>query len=130
MPDTVEDLIEQVKEACRLLGNIRLLYKDCDFRDAFVNMSLTSMIKDLNLCNLWNTLNCSNQCRIHIEEECTNLIAVSQSASGMVVSSSSSHRLIMWLNDKVPALGMLLYKTDTRPLSSELMFRYSSIHVI
>lgn len=48
VPDTVEDLIEHVKEACRLTGNIRLQYKDDDFGGIFVNLSSISMIKDLN----------------------------------------------------------------------------------
>ncbi|KAK0155739.1 hypothetical protein N1851_001768 [Merluccius polli] len=45
--DTVEELIEQVKEACKLTGGIRLQYKDVDFGGTFVNLSSTSSIKDL-----------------------------------------------------------------------------------
>ncbi|XP_035986263.1 uncharacterized protein LOC118559847 [Fundulus heteroclitus] len=47
MPDTVEELIEQVKNECKLCGDIRLQYKDDDFGGIFVNLSSTSMIKDL-----------------------------------------------------------------------------------
>uniref|UniRef100_A0A8C6UC02 Uncharacterized protein n=1 Tax=Neogobius melanostomus TaxID=47308 RepID=A0A8C6UC02_9GOBI len=47
VPDTVEELIEQVKEACKLTGGIRLQYKDIDFGGTFVNLSSTSSIKDL-----------------------------------------------------------------------------------
>ncbi|XP_063044938.1 uncharacterized protein LOC134439052 [Engraulis encrasicolus] len=47
MPDTVEELIEQVKNICKLCGDIRLQYKDDDFGGTFVNLSSTSMIKDL-----------------------------------------------------------------------------------
>ncbi|XP_038144333.1 uncharacterized protein LOC119785654 [Cyprinodon tularosa] len=47
VPDTVEELIEQVKNVCKLSGDIRLQYKDDDFGGTFVNLSATSMIKDL-----------------------------------------------------------------------------------
>ena len=47
MPDTLEDLIEQVKETCKLTGDIRLQYKDVTFGETFVNLTSTSMIKDL-----------------------------------------------------------------------------------
>lgn len=47
VPDTVEDLIEQVKESCKVAGGIRLQYKDVDFGGTFVNLNSTSMIKDL-----------------------------------------------------------------------------------
>ncbi|CAI5648615.1 unnamed protein product [Oreochromis niloticus] len=47
MPDTVEELIEQVKESCKVAGGIRLQYKDVDFGGTFVNLNSTSMIKDL-----------------------------------------------------------------------------------
>jgi len=46
VPDTVEELIEQVKHSCGLCGGIRLQYKDEDF-GMFVNLSSTSAIKDL-----------------------------------------------------------------------------------
>ncbi|CAL8390980.1 unnamed protein product [Arctogadus glacialis] len=47
VPETVEELIEQVQEACQLIGCIRLQYKDVDFGGTFVNLSTTSSIKDL-----------------------------------------------------------------------------------
>uniref|UniRef100_A0A8B9KMH5 Uncharacterized protein n=1 Tax=Astyanax mexicanus TaxID=7994 RepID=A0A8B9KMH5_ASTMX len=47
VPDTLEELIEQVKNVCKLSGDIRLQYKDVDFGGTFVNLSSTSMIKDL-----------------------------------------------------------------------------------
>lgn len=47
VPDTVEELIEQVKESCKVAGGIRLQYKDVDFGGTFVNLNSTSMIKDL-----------------------------------------------------------------------------------
>lgn len=46
VPDTVKELIEQVKESCKMAGGIRLQYKDLDF-GVFVNLSSTSTIKDL-----------------------------------------------------------------------------------
>lgn len=46
VPDTVEELIEQVRHSCGLCGGIRLQYKDDDF-GMFVNLSSTSAIKDL-----------------------------------------------------------------------------------
>ena len=51
VPDTVEELIEQVKESCKLDGGIRLQYKDLDF-GVFVNLSSTSIIKDLTTIKL------------------------------------------------------------------------------
>ena len=47
VPDTLEELIKQVKESCQLAGDIRLQYKDVAFGETFVNLTSTSMIKDL-----------------------------------------------------------------------------------
>lgn len=47
MTETVDEFIEQVKNSCNLLEDIRLQYKDVDFGGMFVNLSSTSMIKDL-----------------------------------------------------------------------------------
>ncbi|CAG5969211.1 unnamed protein product [Menidia menidia] len=46
VPNSVEELIEQIKEAWQLTGDIRLQYKDVDF-GTFVNLRSTSSIKDL-----------------------------------------------------------------------------------
>ena len=45
--------------------------------------SLGSLLADT--CNLCRTLNCSNPCRIHIDEECTNVIAACQFTSDLMV---------------------------------------------
>lgn len=49
VPDTIEELIEQVKEVCKLTGGIRLQYNDIDFGGTFDNLSSTSSIKDLTI---------------------------------------------------------------------------------
>lgn len=49
LPDTVDDLSEEVKNVCGLGGPIRLQYKDTDFGDLFINVTSTSVIKDLTV---------------------------------------------------------------------------------
>lgn len=49
IPNSVEELIEEVKNACGLEGYIRLQYKDTDFGNIFVNLSSTTVIKDLTV---------------------------------------------------------------------------------
>lgn len=56
VPDTVEELIEQVKYTCKLSGGIRLQYKDDDFGGTFVNLNSTSSIKDCTTIKVIQTV--------------------------------------------------------------------------
>ena len=47
IPNSLEELIDEVKNACGLGGFIRLQYKDTDFGNMFVNLTSTTVIKDL-----------------------------------------------------------------------------------
>ncbi|KAF6730795.1 hypothetical protein FQA47_008429 [Oryzias melastigma] len=47
IPKSPEELNNEVKNACGLEGHIRLQYKDCDFGNTFVNLTSTTVIKDL-----------------------------------------------------------------------------------
>lgn len=47
IPNSLEEFIDKVKNACGLGGFIRLQYKDTDFGDMFVNLTSTTVIKDL-----------------------------------------------------------------------------------
>lgn len=49
IPKSLEELIEEVKNACGLGGHIRLQYKDTDFGNIFVNLTSTAVIKDLSV---------------------------------------------------------------------------------
>lgn len=49
IPSSTEELIEEVKNACGLGGCIRLQYRDADFGNIFVNLTCTSVIKDLSV---------------------------------------------------------------------------------
>lgn len=49
IPKSLEELIEEVKNACGLGGHIRLQYKDTDFGNVFVNLTSTTVIKDLSV---------------------------------------------------------------------------------
>lgn len=48
IPDSLEDLISEIKRTCALSGRIRLQYKDTDSGDMFVNLTSTMEIKDLS----------------------------------------------------------------------------------
>lgn len=48
VPEAVQEVIWQVKEACGLIGGVGLQYKDDDFGGVVVTLSSTSMIEDLN----------------------------------------------------------------------------------
>lgn len=41
IPESVDELIEKVREACGLNGKFRLQYQDKDFGDVFVNLTNT-----------------------------------------------------------------------------------------
>lgn len=49
IPESLEELINDVKRACTLSGRIRLQYKDTDFGEMFVNLASTAEIKDLSI---------------------------------------------------------------------------------
>ncbi|CAB1419889.1 unnamed protein product [Pleuronectes platessa] len=49
IPDLLEEFIDEVKNACGLGGFIRLQYKDTDFGNTFVNLTSTTVIKDLTV---------------------------------------------------------------------------------
>lgn len=49
IPNSLEELIDEVKNACGLQGYIRLQYKDTDFGNIFVNLTSTAVIKDLTI---------------------------------------------------------------------------------
>ncbi|XP_041841969.1 uncharacterized protein LOC121640324 [Melanotaenia boesemani] len=49
IPYSLEELIDEVKNACGLEGCIRLQYKDTDFGNIFVNLTSTAVIKDLSI---------------------------------------------------------------------------------
>ena len=49
IPNSMEELIEEVKNSCGLEGYIRLQYKDTDFGNTFVNLTSTHAIKDVTL---------------------------------------------------------------------------------
>lgn len=44
VPNTVEELIEEVKNVCGIDGYIRLQYQDTDFGNIFVNLNLTTVV--------------------------------------------------------------------------------------
>lgn len=49
IPNSLEELMDEVKNACGLDGYIRLQYKDADFGNIFVNLTSTTVIKDLTI---------------------------------------------------------------------------------
>lgn len=49
IPNSLEEVIIKVKNACGLDGNIRLQCKDTDFGNMFVNLTTTAAIKDLTV---------------------------------------------------------------------------------
>lgn len=55
--------IEEVKNACGLGGYIWLQYKDTDFGNMFVNMTSTTVIKDLTVIKV-----------VHLDPESTTIV--------------------------------------------------------
>lgn len=49
IPNSLEELIYEVRNACGLEGQIRLQYEDTDFGNTFVNLTSTTVIKDLTI---------------------------------------------------------------------------------
>lgn len=49
VPDTVKELIEEVKNVCGIVGYIRLQCQDTDFGKIFVNLNSTSVVNDLTV---------------------------------------------------------------------------------
>lgn len=47
IPETMEQLMEEVRKVCGLNGKLRLLYQDRDFGDALVNLTSTADLDDL-----------------------------------------------------------------------------------
>ncbi|XP_057196120.1 uncharacterized protein LOC130557969 isoform X3 [Triplophysa rosa] len=50
IPESVDELVEKVREACGLKGKFRLQYQDKDFGDVFVNLTNTGELQ--SLCTL------------------------------------------------------------------------------
>lgn len=101
VPDTIEELIEQVKEACKLTGGIRLQYNDIDFGGTFVNLSSTSSIKDLTIIKVIPSVPDTDIFLEFIESVPTDLSDLDSSSLSthtdsddtVILSSSSSERL-------------------------------------
>ena len=101
VPDTVEELIEQVKEACKLTGGIRLQYKDVDFGGTFVNLSSTSSIKDLTTIKVIPSVPDTDIILEFIDSGPSNLSDLDSSSFSVhtdsddkvILSSNSSERL-------------------------------------
>ncbi|XP_063058544.1 uncharacterized protein LOC134463980 [Engraulis encrasicolus] len=47
IPESVDQLVDDVREACGLRGNFRIQYQDKDFGDIFVNLTSTTELEDL-----------------------------------------------------------------------------------
>lgn len=47
IPESVEELVDDVRRACGLRGNFRIQYQDKDFGDTFVNLTSTGDLEDL-----------------------------------------------------------------------------------
>lgn len=94
MPDTVEELIEQIKESCKVAGDIRLQYKDVDFGGTFVNLSSTSMIKDLTTIKVIPSTHDTVILEfIESDQDISSISTHTDSDDTVILSSSSSERL-------------------------------------
>ncbi|KAF7642129.1 hypothetical protein LDENG_00264180 [Lucifuga dentata] len=47
IPETMEQLMDEVRKVCGINGNLRLQYQDKDFGDALVNLTFTAELEDL-----------------------------------------------------------------------------------
>lgn len=63
IPNSTEELIEEVMNACGLGGYIRLQYRETDFGNTFVNLTSASGIKDLSVIRV-----------IHLDPDSTTVV--------------------------------------------------------
>ncbi|XP_032392486.1 uncharacterized protein LOC116702420 [Etheostoma spectabile] len=96
IPESMEQLMDEVKNVCGLSGNFRLQYQDRDFGDALVNLTSTAELEDLATIKV-----------IPVTDECSQVITLtvcdeivsSQSDDTELLStpsSSVSTRTQMW----------------------------------
>ncbi|CAL9682187.1 unnamed protein product [Knipowitschia caucasica] len=88
VPESVEELIEVVKNKCLVMGYIRLQYQDVDFGNAFVNVTSTQVIGDLTVLKVIELDPDSTVTLYPVDVPCS---PIPHSASPSVASSLSTH---------------------------------------
>uniref|UniRef100_A0A8C3GB99 PB1 domain-containing protein n=1 Tax=Cyclopterus lumpus TaxID=8103 RepID=A0A8C3GB99_CYCLU len=94
IPETIEQMLNEVRKVCELNGNFRMQYQDRDFGDALVNLTSTAELEDLTTVKV-----------IPITDDCSegfNITASNESMSTqsddteLLSSSSSTTQTQLW----------------------------------
>ncbi|XP_078025314.1 uncharacterized protein LOC117251126 [Epinephelus lanceolatus] len=125
IPETVEELINQVMKMCGLNGNFRLQYQDRDFGDALVNLTSTTELENLATIKVIPVTDDSPAIPVCDEVESTQTDDTELLSSP---SSSVSTRTQMWPREfPIPTFsydtelqlekGNSVYRSNKRPLT-------------
>lgn len=96
IPETMEQLMDQVRKLCGLNGNFRLQYQDKDFGDALVNLTSTTELDDLGTIKVVPIADDSNQ--EIVLTFCDDILCTQSDDTELLTtpSSSASTRTQMW----------------------------------
>lgn len=98
IPETMEQLMDEVRKVCGLNGEFRLQYQDKDFGDALVNLTSTAELEDLTTIKVIPvTDNCSQGFNVTVLDDTLSTICYSDDTDILSSPSSSvSTRNQMW----------------------------------
>ncbi|KAK7919333.1 hypothetical protein WMY93_010617 [Mugilogobius chulae] len=97
IPNTMEQLMDEVRKVCGLNGEFRLQYQDKDFGDALVNLTSTDELEDLSTIKV-----------IPISDEC------SQRSDVIVLEDAQSPLSLSWHSDDTEILSSPSSSVSTR----------------
>lgn len=87
IPETIEQLLNEVRKVCELNGNFRLQYQDRDFGDALVNLTSTAELEDLTTVKV---IPITDDCSEGFNITASNESVCTQSDDTELLSSPSS----------------------------------------
>ncbi|XP_068567851.1 uncharacterized protein [Cebidichthys violaceus] len=96
IPETIEQLLDEVRKVCELNGHFRLQYQDRDFGDALVNLTSTAELEDLTTVKV---IPITDDCSEGFNITASNESVCTQSDDTEILSSPSSTvstRTQMW----------------------------------
>ncbi|XP_078024426.1 uncharacterized protein LOC144463559 [Epinephelus lanceolatus] len=103
IPESAEELVDDVRRACGLSGNFRIQYQDKDFGDTFVNLTSTGELQDLGIIKvipLPDEDTAPAQTAVHVSLSSDDAFSTSGETDDTVIlsttSSSPSSRTKQW----------------------------------
>ncbi|XP_067353940.1 uncharacterized protein [Channa argus] len=106
IPETMEELMSEVRKVCGLSGTFRLQYQDKDFGDALVNLTSTAELEDLATVKVILVTEDSRQTFDHSVQDESISVNTDDTELLSSPSSSISIRTQMWPRDfPIPTLS-------------------------